>query len=557
MLFGLTNAPATFCTLMNKVFHPFLDKFVVVYTDDIVVYSNSLEEHLEHLQKVFQVLRENKLYVKKEKCSLVQEEVKFLGHRIWGGQLLMEEGKVRAIQEWEPPTKLAFDELKRALMEEPMLRLPDLNKPFEVHIDASDFAIGGVLMQDGHPLAFKSRKLNDTELRRFWLDDGILYATGKRIYVPRWDNLRRELLKKCHDAKWEGHPGTHRTLALMSEAYYWPQMREDVDSFMRTCLVCQQDKTLQKQPDGLLEPLLVPTRPWESLSMNFIMSLPKSEGCGLILVVVDRFTKYATLIPAPADYNAEEAARLFLKHVVKYWGIPKSIINDRDTRFTGKLWTELFKLLGSQLNFSTSFHPQTDGQTEQVNALLKLYLRYYVRANQRDWAKLLDVAQFSYNLQRSESTRSSPFELAIGQQPMTPNTVVSGYTGSSHDAYKMTKDWQLKPSQHKSTRRLHKALLRRYEGPFPIIRSVGRAAYHVELPPRLKIHLVFHVECIMAKREVRCKDVPRYFDYFVKWMGLPESEGNWEKEESLWKYKDIIEAFEGEGSTVTTRTSPD
>ncbi|CAL9010477.1 unnamed protein product, partial [Prunus brigantina] len=197
-----------------------------------------------------------------------------------------------------------------------------------------------------------------------------------------------------------------------------------------------------------------------------------------------------------------------------------------------KLWTELFKLLGSQLNFSTSFHPQTDGQTERVNALLELYLRHYVSANQRNWAKLMDVAQFSYNLQRSESTGSSPFELATGQQPMTPNTVVSGYTGSSPAAYRTAKEWQvtndlaraqlekatwkmkkwadkhrrdvvfqpgdmvfvkLNPSQHKSTRRLHKALLRRYEGPFPIIRSVGRVAYRVELPPRLKIHPVFHV----------------------------------------------------------------
>ncbi|KAI5343301.1 hypothetical protein L3X38_011177 [Prunus dulcis] len=226
----------------------------------------------------------------------------------------------------------------------------------------------------------------------------------------------------------------------------------------------QQDKTLQKQQGGLLEPLPVPTRPWESLSMDFIVSLPKSKGSGLILVVVDRFTKYATFIPAPVDCNTEEAARLFLKHVVKYWGFPKSIISDRDTRFM--------------------------------------------------------------------STRSSPFELATRQQPITSNTVVSGYTGSSPAAYKTAKEWQvtneparaqlekanrkmkkwadkhrrdvvfllgdlvfvkLNPSQHKSTRRLHKALLRRYEGPFPIIRSVGRAAYHVKLPPRLKIHPAFHV----------------------------------------------------------------
>ncbi|CAL2264204.1 unnamed protein product [Prunus armeniaca] len=164
---------------------------------------------------------------------------------------------------------------------------------------------------------------------------------------------------------------------------------------------------------------------------------------------------------SPTDCNAEEAAPLFLKHVVKYWGIPKSIISDRDTRFTGKLWTELFRLLGSQLNFSTSFHPQTDGQTERVNTLLELYLRHYVSANQRDWAKLLDVAQFSYNLQRSESTGSSPFKLATGQQPMTPNTVVSGYTGSSSAAYKTTKEWQVsnelaRAKLEKATRKMKK-----------------------------------------------------------------------------------------------------
>jgi hypothetical protein len=126
--------------------------------------------------------------------------------------------------------------------------------------------------------------------------------------------------------------------------------------------------------------------------------------------------------------------------VVKYWGLPRSIISDRDPRFTGRLWTELFKLLGSDLHFSTSFHPQTDGQTERVNALLECYLRHFVSANQRDWAKLLDVAQFSYNLQRSEATGRSPFELATGQQPLTPHTLSTSIEGGkSPGAYKMAK----------------------------------------------------------------------------------------------------------------------
>ena len=187
MPFGLTNAPATFCTLMNKIFHPFMDKFVVVYLDDIVIYSNTLEEHVDHLRKVFQLLRQNELYVKKEKCSFALGEVGFLGHRIRDGKLMMEEGKIKAIQEWDPPTKVpqlrsflglvnyyrrfingysaraapltdllkkgkawtwdekcqqAYEDLKKAVTEEPVLALPDHTKVFEVHTDASDFSIG-------------------------------------------------------------------------------------------------------------------------------------------------------------------------------------------------------------------------------------------------------------------------------------------------------------------------------------------------------------------------------------------------------------------------------
>ncbi|KAL9250909.1 Retrovirus-related Pol polyprotein from transposon 17.6-like protein [Drosera capensis] len=210
MPFGLTNAPATFCTLMNNIFHPYLDKFVVVYLDDIVVYSATLEEHARHLRMVFEVLERNQLYVKKEKCSFARQEVDFLGHRIKDGKLLMEDGKVLAIQEWEPPSNVpelcsflglanyyrrlikgysaivspltdllkknkawtwtescqaAFEKLKRVVTSEPVLSLADHSKPFEVHTNASDFAIGGVLMQEGHPIAFESRKLNNTERR--------------------------------------------------------------------------------------------------------------------------------------------------------------------------------------------------------------------------------------------------------------------------------------------------------------------------------------------------------------------------------------------------------
>ena len=119
--------------------------------------------------------------------------------------------------------------------------------------------------------------------------------------------------------------------------------------------------------------------------------------------------------------------------------MPKYFINDHDPRFIGKFWTELFKLMGSELHFSTSFHPQTDGQAERVNVLLELYLRHFVSANQKDCAKLLDITQFSYNLQRSEATNKSMFKLATRQQPLTSHTLTIGYMGRSLTTFKFAK----------------------------------------------------------------------------------------------------------------------
>ena len=406
-----------------------------------------------------------------------------------------------------------------------------------------------------------------------------------------------------------------RTLALLKSAYYWPGMQDSIEGYVRTCLVCQQDKVVQQQPAGLLQPLPVPERPWESVSMDFITCLPKSEGSGSIIVIVDRFSKYATFIPASTDCTAEETAKLFFRNIIKLWGIPTSIVSDRDPRFTGRFWTELFKILGSNLDFSTSFHPQTDGQTERVNALLELYLRHYVSASQRDWAKLLDTAQFSFNLQRSEATNKSPFEIIMGRQPNTPLSLATRYDGKSPAAFRLAKSWheqtelaraalhkaakrmkkwadkkrrhvefqegdlvlvKLLPQQFKTLRRVHKGLVRKYEGPFQVIERIGKVSYRLQLPPKLKIHPVFHVsllkpfhedpeepsrgvskraptavvtsfdkevEEILADRVVRRRGVPNYREYFIKWKGLPDTEASWETEDSLWQFQDSIRSY--------------
>jgi hypothetical protein len=194
MPFGLTNAPTTFCTFMNDIFREWLDDFVVVYIDDILIYSGSLEEHAEHLRKVFQRLKENKLYAKLEKCEFEVTEMDFLGLRITQEGLKMNDHKVKAILDWEPPKSVptwrfflglasyyhkfiknfakiatpltnllkksavtyeweeacgeAFDTLKGILVKVLVLKLSEFDKEFEIHSDAFDFAIGGVLVQE-------------------------------------------------------------------------------------------------------------------------------------------------------------------------------------------------------------------------------------------------------------------------------------------------------------------------------------------------------------------------------------------------------------------------
>ncbi|KAH9648298.1 Endonuclease [Citrus sinensis] len=619
-----------------------------------------------------------------EKCSFAQQEVEFLSHKIASGKLIIKNAKVKTILEWESPMKVPelrsflglvnyyrhfikgysvkaarltdmlkknrtwhwseecqreFEELKRAILEEPVLAFLDHTKPFEVQTDASDFTIGGVLMQEGHPIAFESRKLNDTERRytvqekemttiihclRVWrhyllgshftiMTDNVVtsyFQTQKKLSPKqaRWQDFLAEfdyqleyksgkanvvadnLSRKAELATLSMSQPKFEFVSRIKEGLQQDPLAKDLlekgarredKAFLargrhpphqgRSVVRAKVDHQL---PAGLLEPLPLATRPWESVSMDFITSLPKSEGCGSIVVVVDRYSKYATFIAAPTNYKVVEAARLFIKHIVKLWGVPKSIVSDRDPRFTGRFWTELFNMLGIDLKFSTSFHPQIDGQTERINGLLEMYLRHYMSAHQRDWAKLLDIAQFSYNLQRT-----------------------STYGGTSLAAHKLDREWheeaditlahdQAPTQQFKTLRKVHKGLVRRYEGPFRIVRRVGNVSYQLQLPLRLKIHPVFHVsllkpyhgdtedqshgesrraptavvtafdkdvDYIIADPVVSKRGVPAHSEYLVKWKNLPESEATWEREDDLWQFAEHIQNFKHENATRTPR----
>jgi hypothetical protein len=164
-------------------------------------------------------------------------------------------------------------------------------------------------------------------------------------------------------------------------------MKQEVELYVKQCQTCQQAKhELCKYP-SLLDPLLIPQQSWADISMDFIEGLPKSHGFSVILVIVDHFTKYAHFFPVKHPYSVASIAQLFLDNIVKLHGVPKSIVLGRDKVFTSSFWTELFKLLKTDLKFSSAHHPQYDGQTKRVNQCLEMYLCCVVQATPTQWCR--------------------------------------------------------------------------------------------------------------------------------------------------------------------------
>ncbi|TLD05659.1 reverse transcriptase domain protein [Venturia nashicola] len=241
------------------------------------------------------------------------------------------------------------------------------------------------------------------------------------VYVPT--RLREKVLQCFHDGPVRGHPGTTKMLQLVQDRFYFPRMRHAVEEYVRKCAICRRNKHDRHAPYGLLQPLQVPTRPWQSVAMDFIVKLPPSadpvtgEIYDGIMVTVDRFSKYGRFIPYRETWTATDLAHEFLKNVVANHGLPESLISDRDKLFTSNFWTALMQHLSIKHKMSTAYHPQTDGQTERLNQILEQYLRLYVNARQDNWVQLLPLAQIAYNHAPTSTTGTSPFYANFGFEP--------------------------------------------------------------------------------------------------------------------------------------------
>ena len=134
---------------------------------------------------------------------------------------------------------------------------------------------------------------------QFWVEGHLLMTKGNRLYIPRMGELRKKLIQECHDTLWAGHPRWQRMYALIKKGYFWPNMVDDIMQYTKTCVICQQDKVEKAKVSRLFEPLPVSTRPWESVSLDFITHLPNVGEYDVIFVIVDRFSKYVTFVPTP------------------------------------------------------------------------------------------------------------------------------------------------------------------------------------------------------------------------------------------------------------------
>ncbi|KAJ9558461.1 hypothetical protein OSB04_013075 [Centaurea solstitialis] len=244
-------------------------------------------------------------------------------------------------------------------------------------------------------------------------------------FADLYDNASRQESKIIKELHGEGHVGRDRTLQLVQSSYFWPTMRKEVDRFIKRCKICQVSKGTATNA-GLYLPLPVPLQPWVDISMDFVLGLPRTQrGNDSVFVVVDRFSKMVPFIPCKKTTDAVKVAQLFFREVYRLHGLPSSIVSDRDTRFLSHFWRSLWKMVNTKLNFSSAYHPQTDGQTEVVNRSLGNLLRCLVGDHVKAWDQKLCQAEFTHNHAVNRSTGFSPFQVVYSAQPRGPLDLMS------------------------------------------------------------------------------------------------------------------------------------
>jgi hypothetical protein len=216
------------------------------------------------------------------------------------------------------------------------------------------------------------------------------------------------------------HAGPEKLWEKLSQKFYWARMKKDIFTFCNSCNTCQKTKPSNFNRNGYLIPNPIPSRPYKSISMDFVVHLPWPGKYNAVFVVVNRLSKHANFIPTTTGVDAAEFGYLCVKHVVTKFGLPGSVIADRDPRWTSDFWKAVNSHLKTKMVLSSSHHPQHDGQTEIVNRTLEMMLRVYTADNKESWAEWLHLLEFAYNSNVHSSTGCSPYFLLYGFDLTTP-----------------------------------------------------------------------------------------------------------------------------------------
>ncbi|KAA3484722.1 DNA/RNA polymerases superfamily protein [Gossypium australe] len=320
--------------------------------------------------------------------------------------------------EWSEKCHQSFEQLKALLMKAPMLVQPKSGKEFIVYSDASLNGLGCVLITQ-IDLWDDDSVLAELKVRPMFIRQ-ICDAQKNRICVPKNSELIQLILNEAYHSRLTVHPGSSKMYNDLKQFYWWHGMKRDISDFVSKCLIFQQVKAEHHVSSGLLQLIMTPEWKWERITMDFVSGLPLSPGKeDAIWLIVDRLMKSAHFVPVRTDYSLDRLAELYIAKIVRLHGVPLSIVSDRDLRFTSWFWKKLQDALGTKLHFSTAFHPQTDGQSEQIIQVLEDMLRCCILEFKNTWEKHLPLIEFAYNNSFQSSIKMAPYEALYGRKCRT------------------------------------------------------------------------------------------------------------------------------------------
>ncbi|TYK14922.1 retrotransposon protein, putative, Ty3-gypsy subclass [Cucumis melo var. makuwa] len=520
-------------------------------SDSIYGSDEQEAEHEKHLHQILEALRANKLYAKFPKCKVWLKKVSFLGHVVSSEGVSVDPAKVEAVTTspltqltrkrtpfvWSSTCESSFQELKKKLVTALVLTVPDGSGSFMIYSDASKKGLGKVnvvadalitkeasLLRDferaeivvsvgevtsqfaqlpvqptlrqriivaqlNDPYLFEKRRLAEAgQVEEFSIssDGGLMFE--RHLCVSADSPVKTEIFTKTNSSPFSMHHGSTKMYKNLKRVYWWRNMKREVADFVSKCLVCQQVKALRQRPVGLLQLLSVPEWRWESV-----------------------LTKSAHFIQGKSTYTANKWGQLYMTEIVRH-GVPVSIISNIDARFTSKFWKGHQLALGTGLDFSTTFHPQTDGQTERLNQILEDMLRACVLEFSGSWDSHFHLMEFTYNKSYKATIGMTPFKALYGRCCRSLVPLMKGVLRFEEKKGKLS-------------------LL--FVGPFEILERIGPVAYRLVLPLMFyAVHDVFHVSMLKRKFEFKeeirrghsqadCLSVPFGYtkDQFV--LGVP------------------------------------